>query len=99
MYSFNSAHSNSSVAPKAANQEAQSAAASRQLHQRQEPSSGHNCDIFTPSFNDFPASIDNENLFDAYHQQFAERSNNLSKLISTFEGLGLDIEYLEESEE
>lgn len=40
-----------------------------------------------------------ENLFDAYHHQFAERSNQLSKLISTFEGLGLDIEYLEESEE
>jgi hypothetical protein len=51
-------------------------------------------DIQTPNFNGFHSQNGNENLFDSYHHHFSERNNQLEQLISTFSGLGLEIEYL-----
>ena len=55
-------------------------------------------EIQTPNFNDLHNNLNGQDIFDTYHCNFSEKNNQLSKLINTFEDLGLDIEYLEESD-
>lgn len=55
-------------------------------------------EIQTPNFQFFHNQLANETTFDAYHNHFSHKTNQINKLISTFEDLGLDVEYLEDSD-
>lgn len=55
-------------------------------------------EIQTPNFHFFHNQLAHESTFDAYHQQFSHKTNQINKLISTFEDLGLDVEYIEDSD-